>query len=198
MKNPTLLNVGGGSKAIPLPDVYAGFTHVLLDIDPRSGADMLCDARNLCDDISGDQFDAVYCSHNLEHYYAHDVKRVLSGFLHVLRQGGFVHIRVPDIMEVMRLAVAGKLDIESVLYQSPAGPISVVDVLYGQRKQVEESGCDFMSHKTGFSQKSLMSALLGAGFQVVYSGTGNLEVACIAFKGEPSDKHLELLKLKKA
>ena len=29
-----VLNVGGNSKAIPLPPQYAGFDHVLLDIDP--------------------------------------------------------------------------------------------------------------------------------------------------------------------
>jgi predicted SAM-dependent methyltransferase len=65
----------------------------------------------------------VYCSHNLEHYYRHEVPWVLEGFLHLLRDGGFAHIRVPDIGELMRVTVERKLDIDDVLYHSPAGPI---------------------------------------------------------------------------
>ena len=42
-----VLNVGGNSKAISLPPEYATFEHVLLDIDPRTGADVVCDAREL-------------------------------------------------------------------------------------------------------------------------------------------------------
>jgi len=29
-----VLNVGGGSKNIPIPPLYSGWEHVLLDIDP--------------------------------------------------------------------------------------------------------------------------------------------------------------------
>jgi hypothetical protein len=36
------LNVGGNSEAIPLPARYAGFEHLLLDIDPKGSPDILC------------------------------------------------------------------------------------------------------------------------------------------------------------
>jgi SAM-dependent methyltransferase len=185
MKN--VLNVGGNSKAIPLPPQYADFEHVLLDIDPTGQPDIVCDAR-LLTTLEAKQFDAVYCSHNLEHYYHHDVAKVLAGFLHVLKDGGVAHIRVPDIGEVMRVSVEQGLDIEDVLYQSSLGPIMVMDVIYGYTVQIEQSGQDFFAHKTGFTQKSLLKALYLAGFTAMFRILGegqSLEVNMLAFKGEP-------------
>ncbi len=189
-----VLNVGGNSKEIPLPPEYDGFDHWLLDIDPKGAPDIVCDARNLVS-LEGGSFDAVYCSHNLEHYYRHDVPRVLAGFQHVLKEGGFAHVRVPDIKEVMRLAIERDLDIEDVLYTSPSGPIMVLDVLYGYSIQIERSGQDFYAHKTGFTQKSLQSALERAGFSRIYSTLGNLEICAVAFKGEPSAEARALFNL---
>ncbi|TRU35461.1 MAG: class I SAM-dependent methyltransferase [Microcystis aeruginosa Ma_MB_F_20061100_S20] len=179
-----VLNVGGNSKAIPLPPQYSEFEHLLLDIDPKGSPDIVCDARNLTTLESG-QFDAVYCSHNLEHYYRHDVQRVLAGFLHVLKDGGFAHIRVPDIQELMRITIDRGLDIDDVLYQSPAGPIMVLDVLYGYSVEIERSKKDFFAHKTGFTHKSLLKALQKAGFSKIYSAARNLEVSAFAFKVAP-------------
>jgi ubiquinone/menaquinone biosynthesis C-methylase UbiE len=163
---------------------YSEFEHLLLDIDPKGSPDIVCDARNLTTLESG-QFDAVYCSHNLEHYYRHDVQRVLAGFLHVLKDGGFAHIRVPDIQELMRITIDRGLDIDDVLYQSPAGPIMVLDVLYGYSVEIERSKKDFFAHKTGFTHKSLLKALQKAGFSKIYSAAGNLEVSALAFKVAP-------------
>jgi SAM-dependent methyltransferase len=189
-----VLNVGGNSKAIPLPPQYAGFDHWLLDIDPRGSPDIVCDARDLTT-LEDGSFDAVYCSHNLEHYYRHDVQRVLAGFLHILKDGGFAQIRVPDINEVMRKTIERGLDIDDVLYTSPAGPIMVLDVLYGYSVEIESSGQDFYAHKTGFTEKSLLAALEKAGFSKTYSMTGNLEISAIAFKGNPDQVALELFGL---
>ncbi len=182
-----VLNVGGNNKSIPLPPQYTEFEHLLLDIDPRGEPDLVCDARKLAT-LDAGQFDAIYCSHNLEHYYRHDVRKVLSGFLHVLNETGFAHIRVPDIQEVMRITMEKNLDIDDFLYQSSAGPIMVSDVLYGYSVEIERSGQDFFSHKTGFTQKSLEKALQNAGFHKIYTTTRNLEVVALAFKDVP-DSH---------
>ena len=190
----SVLNVGGNSKAIPLPPQYAGFEHLLLDIDPTGGPDVVCDARELTTLAAG-RFDAVYCSHNLEHYYGHEVPRVLAGFLHVLKDGGFAHVRVPDMAEVMRQTVERGLDIEDTLYQSAVGPIRVLDVIYGHGPQIEASGQDFFAHRTGFTRKSLHAALQRAGFATVYSGTANLEVTAVAFKGAADPAALALFGL---
>lgn len=189
-----VLNVGGNSKAIPLPPQYAGFEHLLLDIDSRGSPDIVCDARELAT-LEPAQFDAVYCSHNLEHYYRHDVPKVLAGFLHVLKEDGFAHIRVPDLHEVMRLTIERGLDIDDVLYHSPAGPIMVLDVLYGYSVEIEQSGQDFYAHKTGFTDKSLVMALERAGFRKVFSLVGNLEINALAFKNTPNQQARALFQL---
>ncbi|MBI5908492.1 MAG: hypothetical protein HY848_00825 [Betaproteobacteria bacterium] len=71
-----VLNVGGGGKSVALPPHFQGWEQLLLDIDPRVGADLVCDARALRESAAANSFDAIYCSHNLEHYYPHDVDKV--------------------------------------------------------------------------------------------------------------------------
>ncbi len=189
-----VLNVGGNSKAIPLPPQYVDFEHLLLDIDPKGKPDIVCDARQLAT-LEVGQFDAIYCSHNLEHYYRHDVQKVLAGFLHVLKDDGFAHIRVPDIQEVMKTMIEKGLDIDDTLYESPMGPIMVLDVLYGHTGEIERSGQEFFAHKTGFTHKSLIAALIRAGFGKIYSGAGNLEINAIAFKTAPTPEQRALFNL---
>jgi SAM-dependent methyltransferase len=189
-----VLNVGGNSKDIPLPPQYDGWEHVLLDIDPRGNPDVVCDARELSS-LPGAMYDSVYCSHNLEHYYHHDVLKVLLGFIHVLKPDGFAYIRVPDMGELMRTVVNKNLDIDDFLYQSPAGPIIVRDVIYGLGIEIERSGNDFYAHKTGFTQKSLESILRRAGFPWVFFAVGNLEVLALAFRNKPSEYANKLLNL---
>lgn len=189
-----VLNVGGNNKAIPLPSQYAGWEHVLLDIDPRGMPDVVCDARQLTD-LPGGVYDSVYCSHNLEHYYRHDAAKVLAGFAHVLKPEGFVLIRVPDLGQVMRTVVEKDMDVDDVLYESPAGPIAVRDVLYGYGVEIERSGNDFYAHKTGFTQRSLKNFLNAAGFTWVYSGLGNWEITALAFLNEPTEFALNLFGL---
>jgi SAM-dependent methyltransferase len=180
-----VLNVGGNNKSIPLPKEYAGWQQVLLDIDPRGEPDIVCDARRLST-LPGGEYDAVYCSHNLEHYHRHDAVDVLAGFRHVLKPEGFAHIRVPDIGELMRTVVEKNLDIDDFLYESPAGPITVRDVIYGYGREIEQSGNDFFAHKNGFTKKSLTALLLRCGFAQVFTVAGSLEITAIAFGGEPA------------
>lgn len=194
MSTKRVLNVGGGSKLTPLPPQYEGYEHLLLDIDPAGQPDILCDARTLAT-LAPAQFDAVYCSHNLEHYLHHDVPKVLAGFLHVLRPDGFAQIRVPDLHAVMRQTLERKLDVEDVLYDSPSGPITVLDVIYGYGLQIERSGSDFYAHKTGFTQKSLLTALRKAGFTSLFCATGNLELNALAFRRPPDAATRALFRL---
>lgn len=189
-----VLNVGGNNKAIPIPSYYEGWKHLLLDIDSRGNPDVVCDSR-LLTDLSPGLFDAIYCSHNLEHYFQHDVEKVLAGFHNVLCGDGFVDIRVPDMGQLMKIVVDNELDIEDFLYDSPGGPIHVLDVIYGWRLELERSGNDFFAHKTGFTEKSLIRHLKKSGFLSVFTSTADLEVRAIAFKQEPTRYAKELLGL---
>lgn len=189
-----LLNVGGGSKSILLPPEYSGFAHVLLDIDPAGAPDLVLDGRRL-GELDPGQFDAIYCSHNLEHYFRHDVPKVLAGFFHVLKPGGFAQIRVPDLIGLMTRVVQGPIDLEQTIYVSPAGPIAPLDVIYGLGRQIETSGVDFFAHKTGFSDQSLTRAVEQAGFSPNFARVADLEINLLAFKGPADPDHLRLFGL---
>jgi SAM-dependent methyltransferase len=197
MTKRRVLNVGGNNKLIAIPPYFAGFEHLLLDIDPRGGPDIVCDARELTA-LRSRRFDAIYCSHKLEHYCPHDVPRVLKGFLHILKDDGFAEIRVPDLDLVIKDYVEKKMDLEDVLYTSPAGPITVRDVCYGYGKEIEQSGVDFYAHKTGFTYKSLSRALMAAGFKYLLRRPGRpYELLLIGFPNEPTKIHEDLLGFKK-
>ena len=179
-----VLNVGGGSKGVALPPHFQDWKQLLLDIDPRIGADLVCDARALREAAAADAFDAVYCSHNLEHYYRHDVDKVLQGFLHVLKPEGFAEIRVPDIGELIKLLAKNELDIEQEIYKANIGSITAHDMFYGYAPEIEASGQDFYAHKTGFSRDSLLRALRSNGFGEIYFAPplALLELHAFAFK----------------
>jgi hypothetical protein len=191
-----VLNVGGNSKKIPIPPWYDGWKHVLLDIDARANPDLLCDARNLSA-LPPTIFDAVYCSHNLEHYYRHDGFEVLRGFRHVLKDDGFVEIVVPDLEAVIGHVINTRMDLDDTLYVSPAGPITPLDVIYGLAREIEESGQDFFAHKTGFTPASLHRTLQRASFVSIYTFTQPeaFEVRTIAFKSSPNPDQRRLLDL---
>ena len=193
---PRVLNVGGDNKAIPIPDHYAGWDHLLLDIDATGNPDVVCDAREL-DTLAAGQFDAVYCSHNLEHYYKHEGLRVLHGFLHVLKPDGFADIRVPDIHGLMKRVLASDLDLEDTLFTAPGGPVTPRDVIYGWSIEIEKSGNDFYAHKTGFTAKSLADILARAGFPRVFVAVVDemCELRALAFKREPTPEQQKLLGL---
>lgn len=180
-----VLNVGGNNKEASIPSVYDGWLNVVLDIDPTGRPDVVCDARDLVS-LSPHAYESIYCSHNLEHYFRHDVAKVLAGFMHVLKEDGFVYIRVPDMGQLMQQVVRDGLDIDDFLYSSPMGPITVRDVIYGHAGEIESSGSDFYAHKTGFTPKSLIAALVNAGFPFLYMATDYLEVTAFAFIKEPS------------
>ena len=191
-----VLNVGGGSKLIAIPPHYAGWNQLMLDIDANAKPDVLADAREL-ERLEPALFDAVYCSHNLEHYYVHDVPKVLAGFAHVLKPEGFAEIRVPDVAAVAREMTERGRDMEDVLYTSPAGPITVRDVLYGLGRAIQKTGVDFYAHKTGFTRRSLGDALRRAGFGTVYrlEPLAAFELRAVALRSAPGGSFGSLLGL---
>ena len=190
-----VLNVGGNNKAIVIPACFKGWRHDLLDIDPCCHPDVLSDARELWK-LPPRQYDAIYCSHNLEHYYAHDVVKVLKGFRIVLKKGGFAYIKVPDLFEVMKAVVEKGMWLDDVLYEAHSGPILIRDMIYGYQRQIEQSGNDFFAHKTGFTEETLTKILMANGFPFVFSDVGNFEIMALAFMEKPTSWQAELLSIK--
>ena len=168
----TLLNAGCGTAGRErLPECFQGpdWTEIRLDIDPQVRPDILGQVTRmeLIDDAS---MDAVWSSHNLEHLEGHEVPRALAEIRRVLKPEGFVMITLPDLEQIARLVVEGKL--EQVLYQSPAGPITPLDVLFGHQASLAR-GNKYMAHRTGFTADRLGNCLLEASFSEIRIISGN-------------------------
>lgn len=188
-----ILNVGGGPSR-ELPATYVKYEQHLLDIDPNVRPDVCCDARMMTKKVRKGSYDAVYCSHTLEHFHRHEVKQVLDGFAYVLKDDGFADIMVPDLKAAFRLLANGK-DIDDVWYVSPSGPITFREVLYGWEPPLR-AGNPYYQHKTGFTMQSLSRVFGESGFTFAVLGedaSGNLRG--VAFKHKPSKARLKGLGL---
>jgi hypothetical protein len=188
----SVLNIGGGSKSVPIPTYYAGWRHDLLDLNPNDRPDIVADAREL-ESLNLPFYDAIYCSHNLEHYHRQDGSKVARGVHRLLKPEGFFEIRVPDVLAVMRHVTQHNLDIDDLLYHSPAGPILVRDVLYGYHVQIEQFKNDLYAHKTGFSPPSLVRFVTSCGFPWHAVVSRDFEIRAYFFKQLPAAEQLKLL-----
>ena len=150
------------------------------DIDPSVYPDIEGTLTDMHAVASG-SVDAVYSSHNIEHVFPHEVHTVLLEFHRVLKEDGIVVLTCPDLRSVCQ-AVANDRLLEP-LYESPAGPIAPIDILYGHRDSVAE-GKIYMAHKTGFTYSTLGSAFFKAGFKF-YVGAArpsNYDLWIVSFK----------------
>ena len=71
----------------------------------------------------------------------------------MLRPGGVAWIALPDVQSLAERIASGEPD--SPLYNSPAGPISAADILWGHRAALA-AGRTWMAHRTGFSRDRLL------------------------------------------
>lgn len=117
----------------------------------------MTDMREVPDDFA----DALLSSHNIEHVYWHEVPKALGEFKRVIKPGGFVCIYCPDIQLIGEKVSEG--DLLATIYDSPSGPITPMDFLYGLRPSLA-SGAHSMAHKCAFAQPMLFDLLKQAGF----------------------------------
>lgn len=167
MNIKTILHVGPGHRknGAQLPPGFqsADWKEIRIDIDPSNEPDILGSMLDMKAVDTG-SVDAIYSAHNIEHVYAHEVPVVLGEFLRVLKSDGFLLITCPDLQTVCALVAEDKLT--DAAYQSPAGAITPLDILYGHGAAVAR-GHHYMAHKTGFTERSLAQALKAAGFQSI-------------------------------
>lgn len=161
MKN--LLHVGcGGNNITSLPPHFqdGDWDEVRYDIDPSVQPDIVgrLQDMSILEDAS---FDAVYSSHNIEHVWAFEVPVVLGEFKRVIADTGFALILCPDMLSVANAVSQGML--ESPLYESPAGPIAAMDIIYGHQRAIQQ-GNEFMAHRTAFTAQTMARHMLSAGF----------------------------------
>jgi len=160
-----LLHVGCGPKRKDQTTrefAQAEWQEVRLDIDPAVQPDVIGTMTDMSA-VADASVDAVFSSHNIEHLYPHEVPVALAEFLRVLQpENGFAVITCPDLKSVCSLVVQDKLT--EAAYNSPAGPIAPLDILFGHRPSLARGNL-YMAHRCGFTQKVLRNTLLAAGFQ---------------------------------
>jgi len=163
-----LLHVGCGGD--PLPYFLQDYAETRLDIDDTHKPDILASMTDM-GDIG--EFDAILCSHSLEHLLPHDVAKALTEFVRVLKPGGFSVIFVPDLEDVKAT--------EEPLFEAPCGTITGLDLLYGLRSLLHVM--PYMAHRTGFIAKTLEQAVLNAGFtKAVTTRLPNYNLMCVGVK----------------
>lgn len=163
----TVLHVGCGPQDIrSLPFYFNSgeWSEVRYDIDESVSPDILGDLRDLSF-FEDESLDAIYSSHNIEHVSEYEVQVVLSGFFKKLKKDGFCTILCPDIKSVAEEVLKGNLN--TPLYQSSAGPISAIDIIYGHQAALK-NGKYYMAHKTAFTAEILAQNLIMAGFSFVH------------------------------
>lgn len=177
-----LLNVGSGPAhgQDKLPPRFCEWEIVRMDINPDVKPDIISDALDMSM-IETDVYDAIYNSHMLEHSYLSDVPKVLKNFYRVLKHGGHIYIKVPDVKAVINAVALGLCEWTGELYRSPAGSIRPYDVFYGYTPYIEK-GNVFYAHKIGFDEKLLRIKLREAGFRHIAIGTKDYELTAEGYK----------------
>jgi predicted SAM-dependent methyltransferase len=187
-----LLHVGcGKSDIFQLKGFSSSWKETRLDIDPEVNPDITADITDLgC--IQSESFDAIYSSHNIEHVFAHQVINVLNNFFRILRSDGILILTCPDLESACEKVLQQGL--VNPLYDSGAGPISPIDIIYGHRASIA-NGNTFMAHKCGFTYDVLSQCLRESGFQYIYGGSrpNHFDLWAICFKRTTHHNEMQII-----
>jgi ubiquinone/menaquinone biosynthesis C-methylase UbiE len=129
--------------------------------------------------------DAVWSAHCLEHLFAYQVPRALAEFRRVLCEDGFACIIVPDLQAIAHWIATDRL--HETIYQSPAGPVSAHDMMWGFGQAIAR-GKTAMAHHCGFTPTLFLQCLREAGFAeiVLRRRKSSLELAALALRRRSS------------
>ena len=190
----TFLHVGCGPKnKSQIKGFNNNWKEIRFDIDNSVNPDIVGTLTDMKLVETG-SVDAVYSSHNIEHIYPHEVRIALKEFYRVLKDDGIVVITCPDLQAVCEIVAKDKL--LEPFYESPAGQISPIDVLFGQRTLIAQ-GNEYMAHKGGFTYSALNASFFEVGFKARYGGRfqekegGNPNLFLVAFKQKKSEEEIK-------
>ena len=189
----TFLHVGCGpqNKSSCLGFNNDNWKEIRFDIDKNVNPDIVGTLTDMKLVETG-SVDAVYSSHNIEHIFPHEVPIALREFYRVLKEDGIVVITCPDLQSAGKALTQDKLF--ETLYESPMGPVTAFDVLFGHRKTTAD-GNVFMIHKGGFTYSTLDMAFYKAGFKARCGKRVAFALYLVAFKQKKSEEEIKKIAL---
>jgi hypothetical protein len=150
-----VLNVGAGETSCKKQIEYFDDDWKELTLDVAvAKPDIISDIVEM-KEVPNESVDAIWACHVVEHVYFHQLPKLFESMIRVLKKDGFAIIRVPDIGSIAHMI---ENDLFTPVYDSSAGPICPIDILYSSRVLVEKYG-EPMAHKTGFTKKSMEQIL---------------------------------------
>jgi SAM-dependent methyltransferase len=171
-----LVNLGSGPRGnSSLPPRLAGWQELRVDADSRVEPDLVADITDLSS-IADGSVDAAWASHCLEHLYLHQTAQAVREIHRILREDGVFCLVVPDLQAIAHFIAEDRL--HEVIYQSPAGPVTAHDMLFGFGAHLA-AGRPMMGHRCGFTPTLLHQAPFA---EVVLRRRSNHELAGIACK----------------
>lgn len=139
-----ILDLGCG----PLQEVFPEGIATRVDQREEVNPDYRCDLRAL--PFENESWDIVYSSHTLEHFRPKDVPIVLEEWIRVLKPGGEMRLKIPDLEFAAKQVLNGGLDIMGH------------NVLFGQG----DGEYDYDVHRNGFTEKTLRAMIESKGLKV--------------------------------
>ena len=177
-----VVNVGSGPPgSLPRSAFFHDWHQVRIDIEESAKPDIVADIADLST-LEDDMADAVWCSHSLEHLYPHQVVSALGEFHRILNDDGFAVALVPDIQAVAEMMGTDRF--HEVVYDSPAGPVTAHDMVYGFAPAIA-AGYHSMAHRCGFTPSILVNFLDQTPFgEYAIRRLPSLELAIVARKNK--------------
>lgn len=169
MKKQKFLHIGCGLKrkesTTPVFNTDK-WEEITLDIDERNNPDIIASMDDLSD-VASNSFDAIYSSHNIEHLFYHQALTAIKEFYRILKPTGYIYVLCPDIISACE-ALIEKGPNEPLYKTLNNSYVAAADIIYGWRGPIEQ-GNEFMAHKFGYSEKTLISAFQHGGFSNIVS-----------------------------
>lgn len=150
-KKRPLLNIGFGGcclKDCVFAEDLLEYDEITMDIDTKYNPDIVCDINDMSSIPTG-SVDFVYMSHVLEHLDYFSVDIVLKEIARILKTHGEARIIVPNIAHVIPNIQEDKLF--DTVYESPGGPVTTMDILYGSKYSIKRKNNSYMIHKLCFT-----------------------------------------------
>lgn len=133
---------------------------IRLDQDPNTQPDFVAPLTNM-KVIPDASIDAIWMQHVLQRFIITDVPQILRECFRVLKPMGYVFLSVPDGQAAAAYVAHSRVD--EILFQTPLGAITAMDLLYGFRLHLER-GWQHQAHRCLMTADILGLVMRDSGF----------------------------------